>query len=382
MKKIIPYAKQYIDEEDIKSVIEVLQGDYLTTGPYINKFEQEFAKRVGAKYAVAVSSGTAALHIANLAVNIGQGDEIITTPMTFAATANAALYVGARPVFVDIDKKTYNINVNEIESKITNKTKAILPVHYTGLPCDMEEIHNIAKKYDLVVIEDACHALGAKYKDTTIGDSTCSDMTIFSFHPVKHITTGEGGIITTNSKKIYDKLIILRSHGIVRDEESFTQDSHGDWYYEMQELGFNYRMTDIQANLGITQLKKLDSFINRRRIIANKYNEAFRNLPIELPFELEGYYNAYHLYVIRLSRSAKFSRKELYNKLKQKGIYTQVHYIPVHTMPYYQDNLGYKWGDYPIAEDHYSRVLSLPLYPSMTDEEVEYVINVVKEVLQ
>lgn len=382
MKKIIPYAKQYIDEEDIKSVIEVLQGDYLTTGPYINKFEQEFAKRVGAKYAVAVSSGTAALHIANLAVNIGQGDEIITTPMTFAATANAALYVGARPVFVDIDKKTYNINVNEIESKITNKTKAILPVHYTGLPCDMEEIHNIAKKYDLVVIEDACHALGAKYKDTTIGDSTCSDMTIFSFHPVKHITTGEGGIITTNSKKIYDKLIILRSHGIVRDEESFTQDSHGDWYYEMQELGFNYRMTDIQANLGITQLKKLGSFINRRRIIANKYNEAFRNLPIELPFELEGYYNAYHLYVIRLSGGAKLSRKELYNKLKQKGIYTQVHYIPVHTMPYYQDNLGYKWGDYPIAEDHYSRVLSLPLYPSMTDEEVEYVINVVKEVLQ
>ncbi|NLB88286.1 MAG: UDP-4-amino-4,6-dideoxy-N-acetyl-beta-L-altrosamine transaminase [Syntrophomonadaceae bacterium] len=381
MKPIIFYAQQYIDEEDIKSVIKILQGNYLTTGPYINKFEQEFAKKVGAKYAVAVSSGTAALHIANLAADIGQGDEIITTPMTFAATANAALYVGAKPVFVDIDNETYNINVREIEQRITDKTKAIVPVHYTGLPCDMEVIHSIAKKYDLIVIEDACHALGARYKGSTIGDSTYSNMTIFSFHPVKHITTGEGGMITTNSKELYDKLIKLRSHGIVRDENNLQEASHGDWYYEMQLLGFNYRMTDIQAALGMSQLKKLDYFIKRRREIVEKYNDAFKSLPIKLPFEPEDYYNAYHLYVIKINDDNKANQRNLYCKLKQKGINTQVHYIPVHTMPYYQKNLGYKWGDYPVAEDHYRRVLSIPLYPAMTDEQVEYVIKCVKEVL-
>jgi UDP-4-amino-4,6-dideoxy-N-acetyl-beta-L-altrosamine transaminase len=381
MEKIIPYAKQYLDDDDIKAVVEVLKGDYLTTGPYINQFESEFALKVGAKYAVAVSSGTAALHIAYLAADLKPYDEVITTPMTFAATANAALYVGAQPVFADIDGQTYNIDVKEIESHLTPQAKAIVPVHYTGLPCEMGEICDIAKLHNLVVIEDACHALGAKYKDTVIGDCTYSDMTVFSFHPVKHITTGEGGMITTNSESLYHKLIKLRSHGITRDSRSFKEPSHGDWYYEMQDLGFNYRLTDIQAALGISQLKKLDSFVARRRQIVDRYNKAFQELPVELPSEPEGYYSSYHLYVIRLRKESKKTRKDLYSKLKAKGIHTQVHYLPVHTMPYYQENLGHKWGDYPVAEDHYSRVLSLPLYPSMTDVDVDYVISCVKEVL-
>lgn len=381
MEKIIPYAKQYLDEDDIQAVVEALKGDYLTTGPYISQFESEFAQKVGAKYAVAVSSGTAALHIAYLAADLKSDDEVITTPMTFAATANASLYIGAQPVFADIDGQTYNINVKDIEPRVTPQAKAIVPVHYTGLPCEMEKIYDIAKLHNLVVIEDACHALGAKYKDTVIGDCTYSDMTVFSFHPVKHITTGEGGMITTNSESRYQKLMRLRSHGITRDSYNFKEPSPGDWYYEMQDLGFNYRLTDIQAALGISQLKKLDSFVARRRQIADRYNQAFQELPVELPSEPEGYYSSYHLYVIRLSKESKKTRKDLYSKLKEKGIHTQVHYLPVHTMPYYQENLGYKWGDYPVAEDHYSRVLSLPLYPSITDDDVKYVIDCVKEVL-
>jgi len=381
MKGTIPYARQYLDDDDIQAVIEVLKGDYLTTGPYINQFEREFALKVGAGYAVAVSSGTAALHIAYLAAGIKPNDEVITTPMTFAATANAALFVGARPVFADIDDTTYNIDVSEIERHITSRSKALVPVHYTGLPCDMEEIYEIARCNNLAVIEDACHALGAKYKDTVIGDCTFSDMTVFSFHPVKHITTGEGGIITTNSESLYQKLIKLRSHGITRDNDTFKEPSHGDWYYEMQDLGFNYRLTDIQAALGRSQLKKLDSFVARRRQIVNRYNKAFQELPLELPSEPEGCFSSYHLYVIRLKKESKKTRKYLYNRLKEKGIYTQVHYLPVHTMPYYRENLGYKWGDHPMAEEHYSRVLSLPLYPAMTDDDVDYVINCVREVL-
>lgn len=379
MVKTIPYAKQYLDDDDIKAVVEVLQGDYLTTGPYINQFEREFAEKVGAKYAVAVSSGTAALHISYLAADLKPYDEVITTPMTFAATANAALYIGAQPVFADIDGQTYNINVKDIEPRVTPQAKAIVPVHYTGLPCEMEKIYDIAKLHNLTVIEDACHALGAKYKDTVIGDCTYSDMTVFSFHPVKHITTGEGGMITTNSESLYQKLIRLRSHGITRDSHSFKEPSHGDWYYEMQDLGFNYRLTDIQAALGISQLKKLDSFVARRRQIADQYNQAFNGLPLELPSESAECYSSYHLYVVRIDEESKATRTDLYIKLKERGIHTQVHYLPVHTMPYYQEHFAYKWGDYPVAEDHYSRVLSLPLYPAITDDDVKYVIDCVKE---
>ncbi|NLT96391.1 MAG: UDP-4-amino-4,6-dideoxy-N-acetyl-beta-L-altrosamine transaminase [Clostridia bacterium] len=381
MKQGIPYGRQYIDEEDIKSIIEVLKGDYLTTGPYVKKFEENFAHYVGVKYAVAVANGTAALHLACLAAGIGAGDEVITSPITFAASANCALYVGAKPVFADIDSQTYNIDPSQIKTKISAKTKAIIPVHYTGLPCDMKAINEIAKEKNLMVIEDACHALGARYKNTKIGDCTYSDMTVFSFHPVKHITTGEGGMITTNSKELYQKLLLLRSHGITRDEDQLKE-NHGGWYYEMQTLGYNYRLTDIQSALGISQLKKVDWFIQRRREIAEMYNRGLKDLPLELPFEPEGCINSYHLYVIRLKKEAKVNRKELYDYLKSKGIYSQVHYIPVHTLPYYREKLGYNWGDYPKAEEHYRNVLTLPIYPGMTDEDVKFVISKLKEVLK
>lgn len=380
LEKIIPYGRQYIDEKDIKAVVEVLRGDYLTTGPYIEKFEKAFAQKVGARYAVAVSSGTAALHLSCLAAGIGGEDEVITSPMTFAASANCAAYTGARPVFADIEESG-NINPEEIYKRINFRTRAIIPVHYTGLPCDMEKIKKIADNHNLIVIEDACHALGAKYRNTNIGDCTYSDMTVFSFHPVKHITTGEGGMITTNSEELYHKLLLLRNHGITRQDEEFTEPSHGGWYYQMQHLGFNYRMTDIQAALGLSQLEKLEWFIKRRREIADIYNYELKELPLDLPAEKEEYYSSYHLYVIKLRKEAGISRKELYDRLKERKIYTQVHYIPVHTFPYYQKQYGYKWGDYPTAEEHYTKVLSLPIYPGLTEDEIYRVIKAVKEVM-
>lgn len=380
-RKKIPYGRQSVDEEDIRAVVAVLRGDYLTTGPYIAEFEEKFSAYVGSRYAVAVSSGTAALHLACLAAGIGSGDEVITSPMSFAATANCALYVGARPVFCDIDAAG-NIDPELIEEKVTPATRAIIPVHYGGLPCRMDKINEIARRHGLVIIEDACHALGAVYQGAKVGSCRYSDMAVFSFHPVKHITTGEGGMITTNSEELYQKLVCLRSHGIVRDPIRFLEDGHGGWYYEMQRLGFNYRMTDIQAALGISQLKKIDRFVRRRRDIAARYTEAFKGLPLELPEDGDDCRHAYHLYVVKLKPEAQADRKELYDRLKSRGIFSQVHYIPIHTMPYYREKLGYRWGDYPQAEDHYQRVLSLPLYPGLSDEEVDTVIDAVKEVLK
>jgi len=379
--KNIPYGRQTIDEDDIRAVVEVLRGDYLTTGPYICAFEKKFSSYVGSRYAVAVSSGTAALHLACLAAGIGPGDEVITSPMSFAATANCAVYVGARPVFCDIDS-TGNIDPKLVEKKVSPATKAIIPVHYSGLPCRMDIINEIARRHGVVIIEDACHALGAVYKGSKIGSCSHSEMAVFSFHPVKHITTGEGGMITTNSEELYQKLVCLRSHGIVRDPIRFKEDGHGGWYYEMQQLGFNYRMTDIQAALGISQLAKIDRFVKRRRDVAAWYTEAFKDLPLELPKDGNDCRHAYHLYVVKLKPEAKVDRKELYDRLKSMGIICQVHYIPIHTMPYYREKLGYRWGDYPQAEDHYKRVLSLPLYPGLSDEEVNKVIEAVKETLK
>lgn len=375
MPSPIPYGRQYIDEDDINAVIEVLRGDYLTTGPYVNEFEERFAAYVGARYAVAVSSGTSALHLACLAGDINKGSEVITSTMSFAASANCAVYVGAKPVLADIDKNTYNISPDEIEKRISNKTRAIIPVHYSGLPCFMDEIQEIARKNNLLVIEDACHALGARYEDSLIGDCKYSDMAVFSFHPVKHITTGEGGMITTNSKLIYDRLIMLRSHGITRDPESFSEDSHGDWYYEMQMLGYNYRLTDIQSALGISQLKKIDQFVSRRREIANMYNEALKDLPVDLPVEPVDCTSSFHLYLIKTNKDTRIDRAGLYSRLKNKGINCQVHYMPIHTLPFYRRELGYDWGDYPTAEDHYKRVLSIPIFPAMEDWDVEMVVS-------
>ncbi|MGE7601569.1 UDP-4-amino-4,6-dideoxy-N-acetyl-beta-L-altrosamine transaminase [Peribacillus sp. NPDC097675] len=375
----LPYGRQWIDEEDINSVIRVLRGDYLTTGPFISTFEQELANYVGAKYAVAFSNGTAALHGACFAAGIGEGDEVITTPLTFAASSNCILYQGGLPVFADIDERTLNIDPKEIEKKITEKTKAIIPVHFTGNPAPLDEIYKIANKHDLVVIEDAAHALGATYKQKKIGSK--SDMTMFSFHPVKHITSGEGGIITTDDKEYYEKLLQFRSHGITRDPDKMVED-HGPWYYEMQFLGYNYRMTDIQAALGSSQLKKVDEFLNLRKKYVSMYNDGLKEIKdITIPHINKEGSSSWHLYVIRLHlENLTGNRKEIYNALHQENIGVNVHYIPVYLLPYYQD-LGYKKGLCPHAEKLYEEIITLPLFPAMTEKDVVDVIKAVKKVL-
>lgn len=378
--KIISYGKQYIDEEDINAIVEVLTSDFLTTGPKIQEFEEEFAEYVGAKYAVAVSNGTAALHIACLAAGIGEGDEVITSPITFAASANCVLYCGGKPVFADIDSKTYNLSVEDIRKKITDKTKAIIPVHYTGQACDMDAIMKIAREHNLIVIEDAAHALGTEYNGRKIG--SIGDMTTFSFHPVKHITTGEGGMVTTDSKELYEKLKLFRTHGITRDAGFMESENPDPWYYEQLELGYNYRITDFQCALGISQLKKLDGFIERRREIVDIYNKEFENLKgLITPFQLPETLSSYHLYVIQLElEKLNMSRREVFEALRDRGVGVNVHYIPVYYFPYYK-NLGYEKGICPNAERIYERIITLPLYPGLSDEDVEYVVKNVKEVL-
>lgn len=371
----ISYGKQYIDEDDINAVVNVLQSDYLTTGPVVTEFEKIVADYVGAKYAVAVSSGTAALHTACFAAGIQPGDEIITTPITFAASANCALYFGATPVFADIKRDTYNIDPKEIQKKITKHTKAIIPVHYTGQPCEMEEIQSIAKRYGLILIEDAAHALGAEYHGKKIG--SISDMTIFSFHPVKHITTGEGGMITTNNETLYERLKLFRSHGIIRGEKcKVGNEKEGDWYYQQIDLGYNYRITDIQSALGISQMKKLDMFIERRKYLAERYNKAFSDRKeIICPFQQIKCNSSWHLYVIQVDAE---KRLDLYDTLQKAGIHVNVHYIPVYQHPYYQ-NHGYNKIHCANAELFYKRIISLPLYYSLTDDEQDYVIHTIKE---
>lgn len=379
-KKFIPYGKQIIEEDDIEMVINALKGDFITTGPYVKQFESEIANYVGAKYAVAVSNGTAALHTACYAAGIKEGDEVIVTPMTFAASANCILYMGAKPVFVDIDDKTYNIDYKLLEEKITEKTKAIIPVDFTGQPANMDEINKIAKKYKLVVIEDGAHSLGSEYKGKKVG--TLADMTEFSFHPVKPITTGEGGVVVTDNEEFYKKMIIFRSHGITRDKNLMI-DYHGPWYYEQIGLGYNYRITDIQCALGISQLKKIDKFLNRRRNIAYYYNKNFSNLPqVTIPFIEENVKSGWHLYVLRLNLNMlKVGRKEIFEALIAENIGVNVHYIPIYYHPYYQ-KLGYRKGICPKAERLYEEILSLPIHPSMTDEDVENVVKAVKKVIE
>lgn len=361
--KTYNYGKQHITEEDIQSVVEVLKSPYLTCGPKVSEFEQAICDYTGAKYCVAVNSATSGLHIAMLAAGVGVGDEVITTPITFLASANCARYCDADVKFADIEKDTANIDPEEIKKHLSAKTKALVPVHFAGQSCDMERIAKIAKENNLIVIEDAAHAIGSEYKGSKVGSCKYSDMTVFSFHPVKTITTAEGGAVTTNDETLYKKLLAYRSHGM-----HHTQ----DWKYDMIELGFNYRMTDVQAALGISQMKKLTQFKKRRREIVDFYNKNL-NLPhlIERDFS-----NAcFHLYPILVE-----NREEFYHNARKAGLNLQVHYIPVHTQPYYQTQ-GYKWGDYPKAEEYYNHCISLPLYPDLTDEDLEEIVKRIKELL-
>lgn len=375
----LPYGQQLIDEADIEAVVKVLKSGYLTTGPAIREFEIKVANYVDAKYAVAFSNGTAALHGACFAAGIGKGDEVITTPMTFAASANCVLYQGGKVVFADINPETYNIEPTEIEKRITSKTRAIIPVDFTGQPVELDRIYEIARKYKLVVIEDAAHALGSTYKGRKVG--SLSDMTMFSFHPVKHVTSGEGGMITTNNKEYYEKLIQFRSHGITRNQEKMTE-THGPWYYEMQFLGYNYRMTDIQAALGSSQMNKLEEFVLRRKNIINMYNKAFGGMgELTIPYQASEGDSSWHLYVIRLNlEKLSGDRKEIFEALQKENIGVNVHYIPVHLLPYYQQ-LGYKKGSLPQAEKLYEEMMSLPLFPAMTNQDVDDVIHAVNKII-
>jgi len=378
-EEFIPYGKQYIDEDDIKAVSEVLTSPHLTTGPKVVEFEEKLCELTGAKYAVAISNGTTALHAACYAAGITKGDEVITTPITFAASANCVLYCGGTPVFADIDPETWNIDPKKIEQKITAKTKAIIAVDFTGQAVQINEIKELCKKHNLVFIEDAAHSIGTKYNGIPVGAH--ADFTTFSFHPVKTITCGEGGAILTNNEDYYNKMLLFRSHGITRDEKLLTHTPFNG-YNEQIELGYNFRMTDFQAALGTSQLRKLNQFSNRRKEIVSNYNKAFSKIPeITIQKEIKESDTTRHLYIIRLkSDKLKVGRDEIYKALNAENVGLQVHYIPVHFHPYYQE-LGYKRGLCPNAEVLYEEIITIPLYYSLSDEDVDSVIEAVNKVI-
>lgn len=376
--RLLPYGHQWVDEEDVKAVVQVLRGDWLTTGPTVGEFETAFAAYVGARFAVAVANGTAALHAAAFAAGIGAGDEAITTPMTFAATANCIRYQGGTPVFVDVQPETLNLDPKKIETAITSRTRAILPVDYAGQPADLDEINAIAAHHGLTVIEDAAHALGATFGGKRVG--SLSAMTTFSLHPVKHITTGEGGMVTTDDEGLAQKLRAFRNHGIT--SEARERQEKGSWFYEMVALGYNYRLTDLQCALGLSQLKKLDRWLARRRAIVGMYTEALGGLAeISLPMPSFDREPAWHLYPIQLDLTRlRTGRAEIFRALRAENIGVNVHYIPVPWHPYYRD-LGYRKGQWPVAEAAYERLISLPIFPAMTDQDVSDVIAAVQKVI-
>ncbi|MFQ5431265.1 MAG: UDP-4-amino-4,6-dideoxy-N-acetyl-beta-L-altrosamine transaminase, partial [Nitrospinota bacterium] len=365
---MLPYGRHVVDENDIRAVTDVLKGDWLTTGPMVEEYEKEIGGKTGAGHAVSFSSGTAALHAAAFAAGISDGDEVITSPITFAATSNCILYMGGKPLFADIDADSCNVDPAHMEELITPKTRALIPVDYAGQPANYDEINSIAEKYGLTVIEDAAHALGAEYKKRPVG--SIADMTVFSTHPVKNITTGEGGIVTTNDKKLADRLRSFRSHGISTDARQRLQ--QGTWFYEMNELGFNYRLPDILCALGKSQLEKLDKFIRRRREIAGRYEESFKEIPEVEPLRrLKETESAWHLYVVRFDlERLRVGRDVIFDALRAEGIGVNVHYIPVYMHPYYQ-RLGYKKGLCPKAEEQYEKLITIPLWPGLTDKDVD-----------
>lgn len=380
-KEKICYGRQWIGDDDVQAVSQVLTSNFITCGPKVNELEERIAEYTQAKYAVVVSNGTAALHCACIAAGIGPGDEVITTPLTFAASANCALYCGARPVFADINPETYNISPESIEAHITEKTKAIVAVDFTGQAVEIKKIRKICDKHGVIFIEDAAHSIGTRYEGNPIG--SLADMTCFSFHPVKTITAGEGGAITTNDKNLYEKLILAHTHGIVHDVEQMEEKCHeGIWYYEQISLGYNYRMTDFQAALLLNQLNKIDKFSERRKKIVKRYNEAFSHIPeIIVQKEISESDSCRHLYIIRLDlKKLSCSRREFFDAMSAENVQCQVHYVPVYWFPYYQ-HLGYEKGICPLAEEVYKNIMSIPLYPRMTDQDVEDVIHAVKKVV-
>jgi UDP-4-amino-4,6-dideoxy-N-acetyl-beta-L-altrosamine transaminase len=384
---MIPYGRQYIDQLDIDTVNEVLRSEFLTQGPTVPKFEEDVTRFVGAKHGVAVNSATSALHIACMALGVGPGDYVWTTPNTFVASANCALYCQANVDFVDINDRTYNLDVELLENKLKSSAKmgtlpkAIIPVHFAGQSCDMEAIHKLSRIYQFAIIEDASHAIGATYQGKPVGSCQFSEITVFSFHPVKIITSGEGGMITTNNTKIHQQLIRLRSHGITRDPNIMTTMPDGPWYYEQLELGYNYRMTDIQAALGCSQMNKLTRFLDRRRQIALRYNDLLSSLPLSLPYQNPEAHSSWHLYVVQLhpTHSADF-HKNVFEFLRKAGIAVNLHYIPVHLHPYYK-SLGFQKGDFPRSERYYQHAISLPIYYGMTDNDQDYVVDMLQKAL-
>ena len=376
MNRFIPYGHQCVDEDDIKAVVEVLRSDWITTGPAVNAFEKAVTELVGAEYGVAVSSGTAALHTAMFAIGIGPGDEVIVPPMTFAATANAVVFQGATPVFCDVSADTLLIDPKLVKSKINPKTKAIIAVDYAGQPSDYDRLHEIADKNNLVLVADACHSIGATYKGRQVG--TLADLTVFSFHPVKHITTGEGGMVVTDNTAYFERMKMFRNHCI--NVDYMQRAEIGSWFYEIVDLGYNYRITDFQCALGISQLKKLPAWISRRQKIASKYNEAFVDLAEVCPLAVaQKVRHVYHLYVAKLQ---DIERDQVFSSLRAAGIGVNVHYIPVHLHPFYREQFGTKEEMCPVAEAAYERILSLPMFPAMTNEDVEYVISSLLDVLK
>ncbi|MBD8048966.1 UDP-4-amino-4,6-dideoxy-N-acetyl-beta-L-altrosamine transaminase [Limnohabitans radicicola] len=384
---MIPYGRQEVTQTDIDAVVAVLKSVNLTQGPAIEQFEQSVIRHTGAMYAFAVSNATAALHIACLAMELGPGDWLWTAPNTFVASANCALYCGANVDFVDIDPHTYNLCPEKLEAKLILAQKAnrlpkiVVPVHLTGQPCDMVAIHALGQKYGFKIIEDASHAIGAQYKGEPIGHGCYSDITVFSFHPVKIITTGEGGMALTNDTKLATRLGLLRSHGITRDPALMTRPMDGPWYYEQVALGYNYRMTDIQAALGTSQMTRLTAYIQRRHDIAKRYKELLADLPLTLPAQNPDSYSAFHLYVIRLQlQRMTRSHREVFEALRAKNIMVNLHYIPVHTQPYYQ-KMGFKLGDFPEAEQYYREAISIPMHVNLTDAEQSFVVDALREAI-
>jgi UDP-4-amino-4,6-dideoxy-N-acetyl-beta-L-altrosamine transaminase len=385
---MIPYGRQEITQSDIDAVVDVLRSDFLTQGPMVPRFEKDVAQRCGARHAVAVNSATSALHVACLALGLGPGDWLWTSPITFLASANCGLYCGARVDFVDIDPRTYNMSVEALDAKLSHAEregrlpKIVVPVHLAGQSCDMASIRALAERYGFKIIEDASHAIGGRYRDEPVGNCRHSDITVFSFHPVKIVTTGEGGMALTNRGELASRMELLRSHGMTRNPALMTHAPEGPWYYEQVDLGFNYRMTELQAALGISQLERLDSYVARRHALAQRYDEMLRDLPVLTPWQHPHAYSGLHLYIARLRPEHPTNkRRAVFESMRARGVGVNLHYIPVHTQPYYE-RMGFRRGDFPEAERYYEEAISLPMFPTLTNAQQDHVVTILRSALQ